>query len=108
MDNAILIAVLGGSGAAAIVSGATSIILWVLNNKKSKNNSTAQIKEGLCVLLFYEIKKASLGHIADGYIYADDLEDLKRMHGVYHDKLGGNGYLDNIMHKIDKLSIKND
>lgn len=108
MSEALMIAVLGGSGAAAVVSGITSVVLWLLNNKKAKNEHTEDIKSGLQTLLFYEIKRASLEHIAEGSIYAEDLEDLKRMHSVYHDKLDGNGYLDNIMHKVDKLPLKND
>lgn len=108
MAKEIILALFCGGAAAAFVSGIFSVVLWILTNKKAKDDQSTDIKEGLQVLLFHDIKKASLEYIAAGEIYAEDLEDIKRMHAVYHDKLNGNGYLDNIMQKVDKLPIKSD
>ena len=33
----------------------------------------------------------------------EEYEDLKRMHKVYHDELGGNVFLDAIMEEVNKL-----
>ena len=107
MDNTILIAILSGSAVAAAISSATSIYLWHLNNKKKQDNRDDDIAAGVQLLLYDRIKFLGLNHITKGRIASDDLEDLKRMHKIYHDKLHGNGYLDHIMHKVDKLPIDN-
>ena len=102
MGPEMVITVLSGSAAAAVVSGVTSIVLWWLNNRKKKS----ACEMGLQILLYDRIKHLGLHYIEDGEIYAEDLEDLQRMHKVYHDTLAGNGYLDNIMKRVNALPLK--
>lgn len=101
-----LVAIISGSAAAAVVSGVTSIILWVLNNRKKKDETSERCVSGLQILLYDRIKHLGLKYIEEGCIYAEDLEDLKRMHKIYHDELNGNGYLDNIMGRVNALPLK--
>lgn len=108
MSEQIILAILTGSFAAAIVTGATQIILWMLNNKKKGSQRDADMVEALQLLMYNEIKAQALKQIACGSISADCLEDLERMHRCYHDKLDGNGYLSDIMKKVRHLPISND
>lgn len=97
-----ILALLSGSASAAVVSGIVSIVLWLLNNRKKKS----ACEMGLQILLYDRIKHLGLRYVEDGEIYAEDLEDLQRMHKVYHDTLNGNGYLDNIMKRVNALPLK--
>lgn len=107
MSVEMVVSIISGSAAAAVVSGVTSIVLWILNNKKQKDTSGEKCISGLQVLLYDRIKYLGLHHIERGYICAEDLEDLQRMHKIYHNDLNGNGYLDNIMTRVNKLPLKN-
>lgn len=105
----IILAILGSSAMAAIISG----VFALLQNKQKTNlksveelQSTQEIlKEGLQQLLYVQIKALCKEHIAKGYIASNELEDLERMHKVYHDGLNGNGYLDDLMKAVRKLRI---
>lgn len=108
MTNEIIIAILGSGLLASIVSSGANIILWKLKNDKAKEDRNNDVVEGLQVLLYNEIKSLGLQYIAAGEIAPEDLQDLERTHKVYHDKLDGNGYLDDIMHKVRKLPLITD
>ena len=45
------------------------------------------------------------GHL-DTLEINDELEDLISMHSAYHDTLKGNGYLDELMRRVNTLPIK--
>nr|DAR44540.1 MAG TPA: hypothetical protein [Caudoviricetes sp.] len=51
------------------------------------------------------IKHLCLKYIEQGFVWADDLADLVRMHEVYHDKLKGNGFYDDLMTKVRELPV---
>lgn len=106
MTNEILIAIAGSGFFAAVVSAGANIYLWKLNDKKQKEDQNKDVKDGLQVLLYDRIKCLGLRYISAGMITSEDMEDLMRMHKVYHDKLNGNGYLDHIMDEVYKLPIK--
>ena len=44
--------------------------------------------------------------IKQSWIYEDELDDLITMHRVYHDGLGGNGYLDTLLGKVKALEVR--
>ena len=52
------------------------------------------------------IKHLCLKYIEQGFIWAEDFADLKRMHGVYHTTLEGNGFYDDLMDKVKELPIR--
>lgn len=105
MNELILTAVIGSSALAAAISSVSNIVIWMLNNKKQGNAQDDAEKEALQLLLYDRIKHNGLKYIHRGCITSDQLEDAERMHKCYHDKLGGNGYLDDIMNKVRKLPI---
>lgn len=118
----VILAIVGGSAGAAIVAGVFSLIQWKLNRKAQREDRSAdrqiadcgargeEIKElgrrvdVLCMadraLLYDRIKHLAKAYISRGYITFEEMEDLKMMHQIYHDKdkLNGNGFLDELMH----------
>lgn len=126
----IVAAIVGGSCGAAIVSGIFGVIMFRLNRKAKKEDSEQENQATNCAaraqelaelkkmvevlfladrtLLYDRIKHIGKTHIARGYITVEELEDLKLMHSVYHDKdkLDGNGFLDAIMENVHKLPLR--
>lgn len=126
----IVAAIVGGSCGAAIVSGIFGLIMFCLNRKAKKEDSAQENQATNCAaraqelaelkkmvevlfladrtLLYDRIKHIGKTHIARGNITVEELEDLKLMHSVYHDKdkLNGNGFLDAIMENVHKLPLR--
>lgn len=90
----ILIAVLGSSATAAIISGLFGLI-------KKRGGVAAGVRQ----LLYERIKYLGKCYIANKQISCEDLEDLIAMHKIYHTDLDGNGYLDTLMDAVKKLPI---
>lgn len=105
----LILAILGSSALAAIISG----VFALLQNKQKTNFKSVEelqatqetLREGLQWVLYDRIKYLCKEHISKEYIASNDLEDLERMHKVYHDGLGGNGYLDDLMKAVRRLRI---
>lgn len=95
---ALVIAIIGSSAFSAFISG---IFMLISNRRKRETNEQA----GLMALLYDRIKYLCKEHISRGYIASNDLEDLERMHKIYHDKLNGNGFLDDLMKVVRSLKI---
>ena len=115
---------LGGAGGAAIVAGLFALIQWRLNRKAQKEDKAVAMNAANCAargeeikalqnnvnalivadrtILYDRIKHLAKSYIKRGWISVEEYEDLKRMHKVYHDDLGGNGFLDSIMAEVDK------
>ena len=123
----VILAIVGGSCGAAIVAGIFGIITWRLNRKATKEDRTEAKVDANCAargkeikdlqtlvsvliladrtILYDRIKHLGKSYIARGYVTLEELEDLKRMHDVYHDpdKLNGNGFLDDLMSTVRSL-----
>lgn len=110
---------LGGAGGAALVTGLFGLCQWLLNRKSKKADHAAadygELLRRMEVLfladrtiLYDRIKYLGKSYIAQGCITVEDLEDLERMHSVYHDKdkLDGNGFLDDLMRKVRALPVR--
>lgn len=95
----IILAVIGSGALSAFISGA-----FTLYTAKRKRDDG--LKAGMRALLHDRIKYLGLKYIEEGAVVSGDLEDLIEMHRIYHDDLGGNGYLDEIMSKVKKLPAK--
>lgn len=126
----LLKSLLGGAGGAAIVSGLYGLIQWWLNRKAQKEDRAAEDQESKCeqrgedmrdlsrkmdvlfladrTILYDRIKHLAKSYIAQGFVTVEDLEDINRMHAVYHDpdKLDGNGFLKDLMHTVNSLEIR--
>jgi len=57
-------------------------------------------------LLQQSIKAECLACIGRGSITAEELELLTEAHRAYHDDLGGNGYLDQLMSRVGQLPLE--
>lgn len=126
--NDLLLCLLSGGVAAAIIKAAESIITWKLNRKaaqedkeEAKQESTEQdikaaiaqlekditsLRTGERVILHDRIKFLGKSFIEDKEVDLDDRQDLVDMHSVYHNELGGNGNLNSLMEEVMKLPIK--
>lgn len=97
MDQAVMIVV------AILGSGALNTIVTYVMNKSDRN---LQLKTAVRLVMKDRIKFLCEQFIQQGWIYEDELDDLIIMHKSYHDDLGGNGFLDNLMERCMKLNIK--
>jgi hypothetical protein len=114
--NDVLISIIGGSVGAAAVTGIFSLLRWRLDrravtvdraaDKKAETETEIRdIKVGLRMLLYADIKRHGKEYLARGHISTEELEDLIAMHRIYHDQLGGNGFLDSLMLQVKTLHI---
>lgn len=61
------------------------------------------LQAGLREILYDRIKSLCKKYITDGKVREEEYKSLKRMWEVYHEQLGGNGYLNGEMDEIEKL-----
>ena len=61
------------------------------------------LQAGLREMLYDRIKYLCKKYTSDGKLREEEYKSLQRMWDVYHNDLGGNGYLDGEMKEIDKL-----
>lgn len=93
------LAIIGSGALSALISGFFTL---AANKKKKAGGVTA----GTRILLYDRIKYLGRSYIRAGSIASEDLEDIIEMHKVYHDDLGGNGYLDSLMDRVKKLPVR--
>ena len=103
MGNEIIVAAIAACGG-AVVAVVGQLIMWVVSRNAAKHDRRSEIADGVMFLLQDRIKYLAKHYIAGAEISAEDLEDLLRMHEVYH-KLGGNGYLDTLICAVKNLPI---
>ena len=118
---------LSGGAGAALVAGAFAIVQWWLQRRAKKQDAESATSAGICAargeeikevrrlvgvlvvadrtILYDRIKHLGKTYVSRGYVTLEELEDLERMHAVYHDedKLNGNGFLDEIMKTVRSL-----
>jgi len=99
LSEAIIIAILGSSSIATII---TAIINAIITHSKSYNS----LLEANRILMKDRIKHLGNSYIQRGSITSEELQDLHEMHECYHN-LGGNGFLDTIMSNVNRLPLKN-
>lgn len=92
---------------AIIGSGALSTVLSALIGKwqLGKKQDDAVVR-GLRALLRDRINERGQGFVDRGTVTPTELEELIALHNVYHNDLGGNGYLDTLMDAVKKLPLK--
>lgn len=92
---------------AVIASGLLSVIVTEISSHfKEKRRKKSKEVKGIRMCLYVMIKDRGRSYLKQGFITAEDLEDMIMMHKVYHDDLGGNGYLDQVMTQVKTLPIK--
>lgn len=97
MSKEIIIAIIGSGALAALISG----VFGLIKDRRVKNTATGT---ALQQLMYDRIKYLCKAHLSRGQIASNDLEDLIKMHEAYH-KLGGNGFLDELMDSVMRLKI---
>lgn len=86
-------------------SGAVSLIMYMITRHDKKVEAKSGMQAALRLLLKQQLKSMCVKYIEQEWIYEDELEDIISMHEMYHDVLGGNGYLDTLMSKVKALDI---
>lgn len=117
----ILTAILTGGFAVSLVNLIRDVIMWKKNRKAAKEDKEEQkIEERLKAIeditstlasankyiLYDRIRFLGQAYIKDGAVDFDDRRILTDMHNVYHNGLGGNGDLDNLMKDVNALPLK--
>ena len=101
----ILVAIIGSGVLSTLIS---CIFTAAANRRKAKAEANKE-DEALVIamrqLYYGRIKRHAKHYIAAGKITSEELEDIVEDHRIYHDVLGGNGYLDNLMSKVRGLDI---
>ncbi|MGN0489316.1 MAG: hypothetical protein ACI4HO_08655 [Ruminococcus sp.] len=117
----VLVAVLTGGAAVAIIEGVKEALRFRRERKAKKDDQEHidakqwreeadkkinALVEGVRYTLYDRIRFLALEYIADGKIDFDDRRILNAMHNSYHNGLGGNGDLDTLMAEVNRLPIK--
>lgn len=99
----IIIAIIG-SGA---FSGCVAAIVNSIHDRKKKESAEeAARSDAIMYLLAGQIRTECQEYINAGEIDIEDLKRLEKAWTIYHDKLGGNGFLDTVMTNIKHLPLK--
>ena len=114
MDNTVLIAIigglLGGSAVAALINQIGESIRQKRKRKYEKDDTEsddiAALKTGLKWVIYDRIRYLGQSYINAKKIDFDDRRILNEMHKCYHNGLGGNGDLDNLMNEVNALPLK--
>ena len=121
-------AILGGAAGAAFITGVFSLIKWSLERKAKKadrkeERSTDDIRKiearvsetqdtvdnlviAMRMQMYDRIKHLAKSYIDRGHITVEELEDLDKMHDVYHGPLQGNGFLNELMEQVHHLTLR--
>lgn len=114
MSDAVIIAIisagLGGSALAALINQ----IGETIRQKRKRKNDTEDrdnkdidaLKTGLKWVIYDRIRYLGQTYISAKKIDFDDRRILNEMHKCYHNGLGGNGDLDNLMNEVNALPLK--
>lgn len=94
-------------------SSALSTLISALFARKAAKEKAEADKDGehtalivaMRQLYYGRIKRHAKSYIAANEITTEELEDIIEEHRIYHDILGGNGYLDTIMADVKALKV---
>ena len=112
--QAIILAIIGGLfGGSAVAALINAIAEGIRQRRKhkydkadGKDANIEALKTGLKWVIYDRIRYLGQTYINHGNIDFDDRRILNEMHKCYHDGLGGNGDLENLMHEVNKLPLK--
>lgn len=79
-----------------------------LNRLEERQNQeeivSVSLRSGLREILYDRIKDLSISYEKEGRIREEEYNSIKRMWNVYHNELGGNGFLDGRMEIVESLA----
>lgn len=97
--NEMIVAILGSG----LLSTLVTQIFTVINRRREARSGA---NEAVRLVLKDRLRYLCAHYLEQGWIYADELEDILAMHKCYHDTLNGNGYLDTMMGRVKNLPIR--
>lgn len=97
--EAIITAILGSGVLSTLIA---QVFAWAARREERRSGTA----EGMRLVLKDRLRCLCLHYIDQGWIYEDELEDLMAMHRCYHEKLHGNGYLNELMRRVKQLAIR--
>ena len=114
MSDTVIIAIIGGLlGGSAVAALINQIGESIRQKRKRKYDKTDEkdadikaLKLGLKWVIYDRIRYLGQTYISHGNIDFDDRRILNEMHNCYHNGLGGNGDLDNLMRDVNTLPLK--
>lgn len=101
-----IVLILSSSAVSALITGGFGLVNRRLDKKEKKSKTETALIIGMQELLCDRIKERGVQYINRGSIKTEELEDILRMNQVYHDQLGGNGFVAKIMQEVNNLPIK--
>ena len=92
---------------AVIGSGVFNTLLgYILSARERRKSRNEEVNKSLRLLMKDRLRFLCRHYVRQGWIYEDELEDIISMHNCYHDDLGGNGYLDELMRRTKNLEVR--
>ena len=92
---------------AVIGSGVFNTLLgYILSARERRKSRNEEVNKSLRLLMKDRLRFLCMHYVRQGWIYEDELEDIISMHNCYHDDLGGNGYLDELMRRTKNLEVR--
>ncbi len=112
MSDAVIVSII--AGVAAVIGGLITQLGESIRQKRKrkyekddgKNKDIQALKVGLKWVIYDRIRFLGQNYISAGRVDFDDRRILNEMHTCYHDGLGGNGDLDNLMGEVNRLPLK--
>lgn len=71
--------------------------------QEETDSKSSSLQAGLREILYDRIKFLCKKYQSEGKLREEEYKSINRMWSVYHNDLGGNGYLDGEMKELDKL-----
>ena len=112
MSDPVLVAAI--AGASAVIGGVISQVGEGIRQRRKRkydkadgqDKSNQALKDALKWVLYDRIRCLGQHYIGAGSVDFDDRRILNEMHGCYHNGLGGNGDLDNLMRDVNALPLR--
>jgi hypothetical protein len=112
MSDTVIVAII--AGLSAMVGGLITQLGEGIRQRRKRKYDKADgkdkdieaLKAGLKWVLYDRIRFLGQHYITAGQVDFDDRRILNEMHKSYHDGLGGNGDLDNLMTGVNRLPLK--
>lgn len=91
----------------AVINGIFSLIAIAMPFIANMWQNRTGTKQALRSLLYSDLERRCLLYIQQGFITAKDFKLLVEDWDTYHNKLKGNGYLDELVSQVKGLPIQN-
>lgn len=102
MSDTVLAALIGGIFSGGVLG---LIQFLIARHDKKKREASVEIK-ALRYMMLYITQERGKELLQAGEATLEEKRALHKWYELYHDGLGGNGDLENLMHEVDKLKIK--